>query len=71
MPINKRGNYFIAMYDLENNYITDFNSIEECALYFKTTKKTISDYIYKKRKVKNEYKLFKFIDSQPKNNKSL
>ena len=64
MPINKRGNYFIAMYDLEDNYITEFNSIEECAVYFKTTKKTISDYIFKKRKVKNEYKLFKINDDQ-------
>ena len=68
---NKRGNYFIAMYDLEDNYITEFNSIEECALYFKTTKQNIKNYIFKKKKLKNEYRLFKFIDSQPKNNKSL
>ena len=69
--MNKRGNYFIAMYDLEDNYITEFNSIEECAIYFKTTKKTISDYIFKKRKVKNEYRLFKINESPQNINKSL
>ena len=64
MPINKRRNYFIAMYDLEDNYITEFNSIEECALYFKTTKQNIKNYIFKKKKMKNEYRLFKFNDSE-------
>ena len=60
----KRGNYFIAMYDLEDNYIIDFNSIEECALYFKTTKQNIKNYIFKKKKLKNEYRLFKINDDQ-------
>ena len=69
--MNKRGNYFIAMYDLEDNYITEFNSIEECAIYFKTTKKTISDYIFKKKKVKDEYRLFKINESPQSINKSL
>ena len=64
MPINKRGNYFIAMYDLEDNYITEFNSIEECALYFKTSKQNIKNYIFKKKKLKNEYRLFKINDSE-------
>ena len=36
--MSKRGNYFIAMYDLEDNYICDFDSIEECALYFNKTR---------------------------------
>ena len=62
MPINKRGNYFIAMYDLEDNYITEFNSIEECALYFNKSKKDIRDYIFRKKKIKNNFKLYKFED---------
>ena len=62
--MNKRGNYFIAMYDLEDNYITEFNSIEECALYFKTTRQNIKNYIFKKNKLKNKYRLFKFNDDQ-------
>ena len=61
---NKRGNYFIAMYDLNDNYITEFNSIEECAIYFKTTKQNIKNYIFKKKKMKNEYRLFKINDDQ-------
>lgn len=69
---NKRGNYFIAVYDLEDNYITEFNSIEECAIYFKTTKQNIKNYIFKKKKMKNEYRLFKIIDNdQMINSKSL
>lgn len=62
MPINKRGNYFIAMYDLEDNYITEFNSIEECALYFKTSRKNMKDYILRKKKIKNKFILYKFED---------
>ena len=69
--MNKRGNYFIAMYDLEDNYITEFNSIEECALYFKTSRKNMNNYILRKKTIKNKYKLFKYIESKPKNNKSL
>ena len=68
--MSKRGNYFIAMYDLEDNYITEFNSIEECALYFKTTKQNIKNYIFKKKKLKNEYRLFKINEFDP-INKSL
>ena len=69
--MSKRGNYFIAMYDLNDNYICDFDSIEQCALFFKTTKKTISNYIFKKKKVKDEYRLFKFNESPQNINKSL
>lgn len=70
MPINKRGNYFIAMYDLEDNYITEFNSIEECAIYFKISRKNMNDYILRKKTIKNKYRLFKFKDFEP-INKSL
>ena len=55
----KRGNYFIAMYDKSDNYICDFNSIEECAIYFNTTKKTISDYIFNQRLREDNFRLFK------------
>lgn len=69
--MNKRGNYFIAMYDLEDNYITEFNSIEECALYFNKSKKDIRDYIFRKKKIINKFKLYKFEDISPDINKSL
>ena len=59
----KRGNYFIAMYDKEDNYIRDFESIEECAIYFKVSRKNLNDYILRKRLIKNEYKLFKIDNS--------
>ena len=64
--MNKRGNYFIAMYDLEDNYICDFDSIEECALYFNKTRQNISNYIFKKKKIQNKYNLFK-IENIPQN----
>ena len=69
--MNKRGNYFIAMYDLEDNYITEFNSIEECALYFNKSKKDIRDYIFRKKKITNKFKLFRFEDIPTDINKSL
>ena len=55
----KRGNYFIAMYDLDDNYICDFDNIEQCALYFNKTRQNISNYILKKKKILNKYNLFK------------
>ena len=64
--MSKRGNYFIAMYDVNDNYIRDFESIEECALYFKEKRKNINDYILRKRKILNKYQLFKINDT-PKN----
>ena len=64
--MSKRGNYFIAMYDLEDNYICDFDSIEECALYFNKTRQNISNYIFKKKKIQNKYNLFK-IENIPQN----
>ena len=60
--MNKRGNYFIAMYDLEDNYITEFNSIEECALFFNVTSKYISNYLNYGHKLFNQFKLFKIKD---------
>lgn len=64
--MSKRGNYFIAMYDLEDNYICDFDSIEQCALYFNKTRQNISNYIFKKKKIQNKYNLFK-IENIPQN----
>ena len=60
--MSKRGNYFIAMYDINDNYIRDFESIEECALFFKEKRKNINDYILRKRKILNKYQLFKIKD---------
>ncbi len=57
--MSKRGNYFIAIYDLEDNYICDFDSIEECAMYFNKSKKDIRDYLFRKKKILNKYNLFK------------
>ena len=57
--MNKRGNYFIAMYDLEDNYICDFDNIEQCALYFNKSNKDIRDYLFRKKKILNKYNLFK------------
>ena len=65
--MNKKDNYFIAMYDLKDNYICDFDSIEQCALFFKTTKQTISNYIFKKQNIKNKYNLFKINNFEPVN----
>ena len=40
----------IAMYDLEDNYIMDFDSYKECAAYFKTSIRVIHSHICRKRK---------------------
>ena len=64
--MSKRGNYFIAMYDLEDNYICDFDSIQECALFFNVTSKYISNYLNYGHKLFNQFKLFK-INDIPKN----
>mgnify|MGYP005769423973 CR=1 FL=1 len=64
--MNKRGNYFIAMYDLEDNYICSFDSIQECALFFNVTSKYISNYLNYGHKLFNQFKLFKINDT-PKN----
>lgn len=61
----KRGNYFIAMYDKDDNYIRDFNSIEECSLYFHTTKQVIRNYIFKGKLKNDNYKLFKIDECSP------
>ena len=54
------------MYDLEDNYICDFDSIEECAIYFNKNKKDIRDYLFRKKKILNKYNLFK-IENIPQN----
>ena len=64
----KRGNYFLALYDKEDNYIMSFESIEECAIYFNFTKKNMYDYILKGIKINNEYQIFKFYDVHQDNN---
>jgi len=64
----KRGNYFIAVYDNLDNNIMNFESIEECAMYFKTNKKNIYDYIYREKNIKDEYRLFKINDIEPSDN---
>ena len=40
----------IAMYDLEDNLITIFDSYKECAKYFKTTTAVIRCHISRKNK---------------------
>lgn len=60
----------IAMYDLEDNLITCFESYKECAEYFETSVKCIYCYICRNRKGKvdkkrfrgNWYRLFKVDD---------
>lgn len=63
--MKKRGNYFVAMYDKNDNHICNFNSIEECALYFKTSNQVISNFIFKKKIIEDKYRLFKFDDPWP------
>jgi len=46
----------IAMYDLEDNFITLFDTYQECADYFETSKKVIQTYICKNRKGKIDKK---------------
>jgi len=65
--MSKRGNYFIAMYDSQDNNIMEFESIKECADYFNTNIKTISRYIHELRKLKNEFLLFKIFNDQAEN----
>ena len=62
--MSKRGNYFIAMYDLNDNYICDFDSIEQCAIYFNKSNKNIRDYLFRKKKILNKYNLFKINNNQ-------
>lgn len=62
--MSKRGNYFIAMYDVNDNYIRDFDSIEECALFFNVTSKYISNYLNYGHKLFNQFKLFKINETQ-------
>ena len=40
----------IAMYDLEDNYITSFDNYKECANYFETSVAVIQDYICRSQK---------------------
>ena len=40
----------ILMYDLEDNYICEFENYKECANYFNTTTKVIHCYISKSKK---------------------
>ena len=54
------------MYDLEDNYICDFDSIQKCALYFKKSNKDIRNYLFRKKKILNKYNLFK-IENIPQN----
>ena len=44
------NNYTIAMYDLEDNLITVFESYKECAKYFKTSIESIHCYICRSQK---------------------
>lgn len=64
----------IAMYDLEDNLITVFDSYEECANYFNTTSSSLYSYICKnkkgtldkKRDIANKrwYRLFKIEENE-------
>ncbi len=73
MKMTKRGNYFIVVYDKEDNYIRDFESIEECANYFHISRKCVSDYILKEKLREDKYRLFKIneLDTDIYLNKSL
>ena len=69
--MSKRGNYFIAVYDKDDNNVMEFESIQECAEYFKVPDKRIRDYIYALKRIKNEFLLLKINeDSQSINNLS-
>ena len=48
--------FTIAMYDLEDNLITVFESYRECAKYFKTSVKSIHCYICRSQKGKIDKK---------------
>jgi len=69
--MRKQGNYFIAMYDKEDNYIRDFESIQECADYFNTSKACISVYLCELKKLKNEFLLYKIDATNDNLSKSL
>ena len=40
----------IEMYDLEGNYICEFNTYLECAKYYNTTRNVLRTHIKKKKK---------------------
>jgi len=61
--MSKRGNYFIAVYDKNDNNVMEFESIQECANYFNFTKDNISKYIRELRRIKNEFLLLKINDN--------
>ena len=52
--------YTIAMYDLEDNLITVFDSYRECARYFKTSIESIHCYICRSQKGIVDKKLINF-----------
>ena len=54
------NSYFLALYDVEDNYIRDFDSISECAKYFNTTNHTIRQWLYDKKIKYKKYRIFKF-----------
>lgn len=53
----------VNMYDLNNNYIRNFESLEEVCVYFKKTKGNLSSHLKGKQKTFAGY-IFKYTDSE-------
>ena len=59
------NSYFLVLYDVDDNYIRDFDSILECADYFGITKQSVSDWLCQKSIKFKKYKLFKKKNNSP------
>lgn len=59
MTIKYDKNITIAMYDLEDNLITVFDSWQECANYFNTSTGVIRSYICRQQKGQRDKKRYK------------
>ena len=49
----------IVMYDLEDNYIREFSSYKECAIYFNTSVRVIHSHICRRKKGTVDKKKYK------------
>jgi len=68
--MSKRGKYFIAVYDKNDNNVMEFESIEQCANYFSVKYNYVKKCINELRRIKNEFLLLKINDIEPSDNLS-
>ena len=57
----KKGNYYISVYDKDDNNVMGFESIEDCANYFNTSSRVISSCLCNGTRIGCKYLLIKDI----------